>query len=171
MAQIDLPSEHRALIAGHMRQLGFTQSAVAKQLGITQGKLSEKLAGKVPFEETEIGALVELLQIDSLLEVYPEVISAAERRERRLTAVMEVVGEAFAYLSPQDMREVLLGLAMLLESKPPYGQTPRTKRLRGLALLRLDSLTRDALQGTMLYTVPAFVAEITELAGELVPLM
>ena len=57
MAQIDLPSEHRALIAGHMRQLGFTQSAVAKQLGITQGKLSEKLAGKVPFEETEIGAL------------------------------------------------------------------------------------------------------------------
>jgi predicted transcriptional regulator len=163
MAQIDLPSEHRALIAGHMRQLGFTQSAVAKQLGITQGKLSEKLAGKVPFEETEIGALVELLQIDSLLEVYPEVISAAERRERRLTAVMEVVGEAFAYLSPQDMKEVLLGLALLLEGKPPYGMTPRTRRLRGLALLRLGSLSRDALYAPLLALVPPSVAEIAEL--------
>jgi predicted transcriptional regulator len=163
MAQIDLPSEHRALIAGHMRQLGFTQSAVAKQLGITQGKLSEKLAGKVPFEETEIGALVELLQIDSLLEVYPEVISAAERRERRLTAVMEVVGEAFAYLSPQDMKEVLLGLALLLEGKPPYGMTPRTRRLRGLALLRLGSLSREALYAPLLALVPPSVAEIAEL--------
>jgi len=163
MAQIDLPSEHRALIAGHMRQLGLTQSAVAKQLGITQGKLSEKLAGKVPFEETEIGALVELLQIDSLLEVYPEVISAAERRERRLTAVMEVVGEAFAYLSPQDMKEVLLGLALLLEGKPPYGMTPRTRRLRGLALLRLGSLSREALYAPLLALVPPSVAEIAEL--------
>jgi predicted transcriptional regulator len=163
MAQIDLPSEHRALIAGHMRQLGFTQSAVAKQLGITQGKLSEKLAGKVPFEETEIGALVELLQIDSLLEVYPEVISAAERRERRLTAVMEVVGEAFAYLSSQDMKEVLLGLALLLEGKPPYGMTPRTRRLRGLALLRLGSLSREALYAPLLALVPPSVAEIAEL--------
>jgi predicted transcriptional regulator len=163
MAQIDLPSEHRALIAGHMRQLGFTQSAVAKQLGITQGKLSEKLAGKVPFEETEIGALVELLQIDSLLEVYPEVISAEERRERRLTAVMEVVGEAFAYLSPQDMKEVLLGLALLLEGKPPYGMTPRTRRLRGLALLRLGSLSREALYAPLLALVPPSVAEIAEL--------
>ena len=163
MAQIDLPSEHRALIAGHMRQLGFTQSAVAKQLGITQGKLSEKLAGKVPFEETEIGALVELLQIDSLLEVYPEVISAEERRERRLTAVMEVVGEAFAYLSPQDMKEVLLGLALLLEGKPPYGMTPRTRRLRGLALRRLGSLSREALYAPLLALVPPSVAELAEL--------
>ena len=163
MAQIDLPSEHRALIAGCMRQLGLTQSAVAKQLGITQGKLSEKLAGKTPFEETEIGALVELLQIDSLLEVYPEVISAEARRERRLTTVMEVIGEAFAHLSPQDMREVLLGLALLLEGKPPYGMTPRTRRLRGLALLRLDGLTRDALQGAMLYTVPTYLADMAEL--------
>ena len=163
MAQIDLPSEHRALIAGCMRQLGLTQSAVAKQLGITQGKLSEKLAGKTPFEETEIGALVELLQIDSLLEVYPEVISAEARRARRLTAVMEVIGEAFAHLSPQDMREVLLGLALLLEGKPPYGMTPRTRRLRGLALRRLDGLTRDALQGAMLYTVPTYLADMAEL--------
>jgi len=163
MAQIDLPSEHRALIAGCMRQLGLTQSAVAKQLGISQGKLSEKLAGKVPFEETEIGALVELLQIDSLLEVYPEVISAEERRERRLTAVMEVIGEAFAHLSPQDMKEVLLGLALLLEGKPPYGQTPRTKRLRGLALLRLDGLTREALYGPLLSLVPTYLADMPEL--------
>jgi predicted transcriptional regulator len=171
MAQIELPAEHRALIAGCMRQLGFTQAALAKQLKISQGKLSEKLAGKLPFEDSELGALVEMLQIESLLEVYPELISGEERRERRLAAIMEVVGESFAHLSPQDIKEVLLGLAMLLESKPPYGQTPRTKRLRGLALLRLDSLTRDVLQGTMLYTVPAFVAEITDLAGELVPLM
>ena len=163
MAQIDLPSEHRALIAGCMRQLGLTQSAVAKQLGISQGKLSEKLAGKVPFEETEIGALVELLQIDSLLEVYPEVISAEERRERRLTAVMEVIGEAFAHLSPQDMREVLLGLALLLEGKPPYGMTPRTRRLRGLALLRLDGLTREALYGPLLTLVPTYLADMAEL--------
>src|SRR5262249_54694615 len=159
MAQIDLPSEHRALIAGCMRQLGLTQSAVAKQLGITQGKLSEKLAGKIPFDETEIGALVELLQIYALLEVYPEVISAEVGRERRMTAVMEVVGDALAHLSPQDMKEVLLGLALLLEGKPPYGMTPRTRRLRGLALPRLDHLSREALYAPMLALVSPSVAE------------
>src|SRR5215510_6973954 len=163
MAQIDLPSEHRTLIAGCMRQLGLTQRTVAKHIGINQGKLSEKLAGKIPFEETEIGALVELLQIDALLEVYPEVISAEEQRERRMTAVMDIVGDALAHLSPQDLKEVLLGLAFLLEGKPPYGMTPRTRRLRGLALRRLDSLTRDALYAPLLYAVPAYLADMAEL--------
>ena len=76
---------------------------------------------------------------------------------------MEVVGESFAHLSPQDMREVLLGLALLLEGKPPYGMTPRTRRLRGLALRRLDGLTREALYGPLLTLVPTYLADMTEL--------
>jgi predicted transcriptional regulator len=133
MATVELPAQHRALIAGKMRQMQVSQSQLGKVLGLDQGTISQKLSGKRPLYEAELAKIVEVLELEELMESYPAMLCEADRSHQRVQTILQVMEETFTRLSVKDTQEVLLGLAFLLEGRRPYGETPQTKRLRGLA--------------------------------------
>ena len=50
-------------LLGRIKECGFTQTALAKKIGISVSTLSEKLNNKYPFTMKEISAICEALSI------------------------------------------------------------------------------------------------------------
>lgn len=48
-----------------IRDNGFTQKSLAERAGISEGQFCQKLAGRYPFKQSEIGRICELLGIGS----------------------------------------------------------------------------------------------------------
>lgn len=52
-------------LLGRIKELGYTQKAVSKAIGVTESHFSRKLSGEYVFKQSEIQSICELLHIPS----------------------------------------------------------------------------------------------------------
>ena len=128
-----LSPQQRDLIVARMRQLRMSQKELGVVLGIGQERVSDKLGGRRLCEPEEVALIGTVLML-------PAIIKAAGVIPRNLSEkTWEMVARAFIThlrrMQPHDRREALFGVALTLESKRPYGESPETKFLRALAAL------------------------------------
>jgi transcriptional regulator with XRE-family HTH domain len=97
------------LVAERIQELGLRQAQIASYLGLTQGNLSQRLAGKIRFTLDELAKLLPLLGL-SLLPLPQQPASTPD------PAIM-LIANALSELSDTDRREFLLMVAVVLESK------------------------------------------------------
>jgi predicted XRE-type DNA-binding protein len=138
MPGIELPTAFRARIMGRMKEQNVSQRELARHLGIRQPKVSQKLSGEERFNERELGIVLGLLDLETFLELLPQFAISKPDRLALLDNVMDAIRKSFRKLTPHDLKEVLLGIAMLVESKPPYGISERTAPLRKMANIWVD---------------------------------
>ena len=60
-----MPEVNYNPLRGRMRECGLTQKECAAKIGISEGQLNRKLAGKYDFKQDEIHGLCRLLNIDA----------------------------------------------------------------------------------------------------------
>jgi transcriptional regulator with XRE-family HTH domain len=96
-------------IRERIQELGLRQAQIASYLGLTQGNLSQRLAGKIRFTLDELAKLLPLLGL-SLLPLPQQTASTPD------PAIM-LIANALSGLSDTDRREFLLMAAVVLESK------------------------------------------------------
>ena len=58
-----VPDMDYGKLLGRMKELGYTQKAVAESIGITESHFSRKISGEYAFKQSEIQAICELLGI------------------------------------------------------------------------------------------------------------
>jgi transcriptional regulator with XRE-family HTH domain len=105
--------ERRDEILGIIRQriqeLGLRQRQIANYLGITQGNLSQRLAGKIRFTLDELAQLLPLLDLPPLLSVEQETLGTVPE--------IALLAHALSELSAKDRQELFLFMAIILEGK------------------------------------------------------
>jgi transcriptional regulator with XRE-family HTH domain len=96
-------------IRERIQELGLRQAQLASYLGLTQGNLSQRLAGKIRFTLDELTKLLPLLDLSFL----PLPQQTAPLTNPGITLLVQTLSQ----LSDTDRREFFLVAALVLEGK------------------------------------------------------
>lgn len=115
-----------------MQQLRLSQEKLGVLLGgVPQATVSAKIRGDRPVTAEEMaimGAVLGLPELQAASGIAPDALS-----ERLWDVIARVIVAHLRSMSPYDRNEVLFGIAMAMESKRPYGESPYTRLLRQLS--------------------------------------
>lgn len=125
-----VPRDILQSIRVRMMEQGWSQERLAKYLGISQPRLSERLTGECDFTRDELESIAIALRMQDELSPFCGIAKAGNVREKRL--LRETISEALDTLSLADAREVGHVVAILLEAKLPPNQRRLAVVLRGL---------------------------------------
>jgi transcriptional regulator with XRE-family HTH domain len=112
-------------IRQRIQEMGLRQTEIASYLGLTQGNLSQRLAGKIRFTLDELAKLFPLLDLTFL----PVQQQTAPTTDPGLVLLTQALSE----LSDTDRREFFLMAALVLEGK--LSEPVRSQVCQALRLL------------------------------------
>lgn len=117
MTEIPLSCEQLAVIRTTMHAQRISQAQVGQWLGLGQARVSERLLGKKPFRRHQLVTLAERLGLGDLLALVAATADAAQRDQHRQTELLRCLAQTLRGLSPAQMDDLLLCLAVLLQGQ------------------------------------------------------
>ena len=60
-----MPTMDYSKLLGRIKEKGYTQKALARLVGISEGQFSQKISGNYAFKQAEIQKICDLLKIDA----------------------------------------------------------------------------------------------------------